>query len=233
MKGTLELYDANGIQYRPGYRNLKFAKTAFGGEDLWMTFVLDRTSALDYPDIAYGNDVVYRRRLTPIFVGEMRQIEQDLETITVKALGSWIHLDDNSYGGQGKLWCDTRWGKWKECNQLDNAVFTPERYQMDTNNRIYIAPRKNERFSAFYTGAFKYLCPYDKIKRITFNYDFVDPDNWAFQLWSMELDRSAWANEWSLVATGAGAADITLATERPRLEIAGYYNAAEALQRRS
>lgn len=101
---TLEITDKNGIQWRPSFRNLRFAKTFYGGEDLWMGFVLDRAGDLDHPDVAYGNEVVLRHGLTPRFIGEMRQIDSDLETVTPKVLGNWILLDDESYGGEERNW---------------------------------------------------------------------------------------------------------------------------------
>jgi len=118
---TIEITDQNGIQWRPPFRNLGFAKTFYGGEDLWMVFVLDRAGNLDYPDVAYGNDVILRNGLAPRFVGEIRQIESDLETVTVKCLGMWIHLDDYGYGGMGKLWCDSRYGRWKPITENDHT----------------------------------------------------------------------------------------------------------------
>jgi len=229
---TLEIYDANGNQYRPAARKPVFTKSFFGGEDLAFGFILDRSSALDWPDVGYGYEVILRNGLTALWRGEMRGIEQDVETIGITALGNWIYLDDYPYigggamaGTRGRLWCDTRYGKWKPCV---GASFAPERYEMDNQNRIYIAPRKGERFSASLAGAQRYISRTDNIKRVTFDYSITLAANWEAWLASMDEDRGNWAVEWSLLASGAGAADVTLDPERARLEFFLIYNAAEA-----
>ena len=218
---TIEITDQNGIQWRPPFRNLKFAKTFFGGEDLWMVFVLDRAGNLDYPDIGYGNDVVLRNGLKPLFAGEMREIESDLETVTVKALGRWVYLDDYSYGGMGKLWAESRYGKWRPVTTDILATRYPERYAMDNQNRIYITIQRNEFSSPNFRGALYFQCQYQNIYRVSFDVDVEEIGNWDAHLRAWD---SAWGASdllWNWQAAGVeGVLDIDLPTPRPILEFA-------------
>jgi len=234
---TLEIYSTSGQQFLPPYRGLRFDKLAEGGEDMTLGFILDRSSAHDWPEVGYGYGVTLRNGLTPLWDGHMRHIEQDREMITVTALGNWTHLNDLTYiggtapvGTIGRLWCDTRYGKWKPITDDLLAIQTPERYQFDQQNRLYIAPRKNENFGPVGTahGGLYYLVLYDGVKRVTFNYDFVDPDNWLGRFNSYDAAWGLGNNEWSIAATGAGAQDITLANARAILTFDMYYNAAAA-----
>jgi len=219
---SLELYDGNGIQYLPLFRNLRFAKTFYGGEDLWMTFVLDRSPHLDYPDVAYGNDVILRDGLAERFVGEMRQIDQDVETVTVKALGNWVYLDDYGYGGMGKLWVDTRYGRWKPVTDdvpVVGANRDPERYEIDTQDRLWIAPRRDELCGNAQRGALYYYCPYDNIKRVTFTVAVAGFAGWDALLTAR---TAAWAfveTVWQHSIDGVGAFNRTIVTESPILEL--------------
>lgn len=236
---NVEIYDNDGMQYRPATRKPVFTKAWQGGEDLTLGFVLDRSSSLDWPDVGYGYEVILRKGLTALWAGRIRHIEQDVETIGITALGNWIYLDDYPYvgggatpGTRGRLWCDTRYGRWVPVTSEETADYSPEKYQMDNQNRLYLAPRKNENFGTTgnnEAGSYKYICRYDTVKRVTFNYDFVDPNNWQFRLLSMNADRTNINVEWSLAATAAGAADVTLATDRARLEVMLHYEAADAV----
>jgi len=234
---NLEVYDNDGQQFLPAYRGLRFDKLAEGGEDVSLGFVLDRSSRTDWPEVGYGYGVTLRNGLTPLWDGHMRHIEQDRETITVTALGNWTHLNDLTYiggtapvGTIGRLWSDTRYGKWKPTIPDLLAGHTPERYQFDQQNRLYIAPRKNENFGPVGTahGGLYYLTLYDDVKRVTFNYDFVDPNNWVGRLGSMNAAWGLYNAEWTIAATGAGAQDITLANARAIVAFDMHYNAAAA-----
>lgn len=94
---NIEIYDSADIQYRPAIRNLKVVKSFIGGEDVSLSFTLDRGVAVDWPDVGYGYEVTLRKGLTAIFEGIIRQISQDRETITIGAPGYWIYLDDFCY----------------------------------------------------------------------------------------------------------------------------------------
>jgi len=97
MELSVEIYNPFGLQYRPATKGLSFIKSFIGGEDVSLGFVMDRSTAIDWPDIGHGYEVTLRKGLTTIFDGIIRQISQDRETITVGCPGYWIYLDDFCY----------------------------------------------------------------------------------------------------------------------------------------
>lgn len=234
---NIEIYDDNDLQSCPPFREGKFTKTAFGGEDLNFGFVLDRSSSHSWPDVGYDYKVIVRDGLRALWEGRIRHIEQDTETISVTCLGTWVYLSDYVYigggsmaGTMGRLWCDTRWSRWLSVTDDDSSNFSPEKYQMDNRNRLYLAPRKNETFGSTGdndVGAYSYVSYTDEVKRVTFTYDFLDPDDWVAELYSMDADRSNKTSEWSLSATASGSGDVTFSTERARVEFWIYYSAAD------
>jgi hypothetical protein len=226
---NIEIYDANGIQYRPAVRKPVFTKAWQGGEDLTFGFILDRSTDRDWPDVGYGYQVVLRNGLTALWAGRVRHIDQDVETIGITALGNWIYLDDYVYigggatpGTWGRVWSDTRFGRWKQSNNNMGPPFTtmfPEKAEGDNQNRLYLAPRKNEAFgnAPWIRGGWYYSSPYDDIKRIKFNYDVTVLANWQIRLVSYIAGWGGANVEWTQAATAAGAQDITLANARPNL----------------
>ena len=102
-KLRVEAFDAVGMQYPLPARNGRLSKCFQGGEDLGLSFDLDRDPRIDYRDVAYGNTVVVRRGLNAVWKGEMRQITQGKESLTVGCVGQWIHLDDKNCGRDADL----------------------------------------------------------------------------------------------------------------------------------
>jgi len=94
---ALEIYRDSDVQFLPDCRQLRFSKSFIGGEDVSLDFLLDRSAAIDWPDIGYGYEAILRQGLSEIFRGIIRQISQDRETITIGCPGYWIYLDDFCY----------------------------------------------------------------------------------------------------------------------------------------
>ena len=215
----IESFTPEGLQFPMPARNGRLSKCFQGGEDLGLSFDLDRDPRIDYRDVAYGNTVVVRRGLNAVWKGEMRQITQGKESLTVGCVGQWIHLDDKNYGGRIRIWCDNRYKKWIEMsnNRGFGNGFTPQQYAMDTNDRLFIAPRKNESFRAgagldegshFYFADKTVLSPLRDISRVSFDYDVILPSDWTFQLWYW---GAGIAVVWQVVGvTQSGVKDITL-----------------------
>jgi hypothetical protein len=235
---NVEICDSNDVQYTPAARGLKFSKIWQAGEDLTLGFVLDRSSSLDWPDIGYGYQVILRNGLTARWQGYVRGIEQGEDEIAITALGTWVILDDFPYigggsypGTKGRLWCDTRYGKWSPTTADQYNKRNPEKYQMDTQNRIFIAPRKNETFGTpdEHQGSLHYICLFNDVARITFSYDVKLPTSWRAQVSSWAGDWTGETTEWTKTAvTESGAGDITLVAPRAIVAFELFFTAAEA-----
>ncbi len=225
---NLEIYDTYGLQYLPAFRNLRFAKSWQGGEDLWLSFDLDRDIRIDYRDIAYGNDVILRRGLTAIWAGEMRQIDQQEESITINCLGRWVYADDINHGDQQRVWCESRYKIWREMSaDRFGFNFAPQKFYLQNDNQLFMAPRKGETFQIVgdlgYGGLYvltgtpggPYFDPY---VRISFDYDVVLPSDWRLMMYA--AGSGGFATEWEVIGGGAssGVKDFTFTNPAVRMD---------------
>lgn len=183
---SIEVYDLNDKMYLPPARNVQFSKAMEGGEDLWLSFVLDREPNVDYIDLGYSHDVIARRGFGALWAGEIREITQDVDEITVGCLGRYVHLTDANYGGSGKIWCESRYGRWKVMTNSKDAMYWPEKYQQDNAGRLFMAPRKNENFVVSDDRAgWYYYAAVDGIYRISFDIEALLQDDWQLILASL------------------------------------------------
>ncbi|MBX3058264.1 MAG: hypothetical protein KF770_17515 [Anaerolineae bacterium] len=137
-------------------------------------------------------------------VEDVALVDRGLE---ITALGNWRALSDRPYTA---LWSRTSTAGWRPATPDDLSAFDPSRWEMDNNNRIYIAPRKGETFPSGSTsniGAQTYAAPHNGERNIVvcqFAWQFFAPTNWIVRLMRSQDDfssRSVVAN----IAAGNGA----------------------------
>jgi len=218
---TVEIRDDDDIQYLPPFWGLQVAKRFKGGEDHWLRFNLPYPADLDYPEIAYNNEVKVYLGIQPVWIGRMRKVEQHKalrEHMIVRCFGNWALLDDFSYGGKGKLWSETDYREWEPTTRDLKTNRRPHRYEMDTQNRLWICPREGEYSSSSAGGALYYHCPYDDVKKVKFTVEVGSFSGWDAMLRSFNKNWGSGNTEWQHSVDGVGAQTITLSTERPVLE---------------
>lgn len=138
--------------------------------------------------------------------------EGRLETVSVKdggirlgAYGPWRALKDAPYTA---LWSDTHYGLWRPVTSDDRSGRAPALYEMDNNNRIYMAPRNGESFAnGVDFGEFTYAAPHlggRGLRTFSCSYSMLLPANWTFRIRTVDYaftTFSAILNE--VVATGS------------------------------
>lgn len=121
----------------------------------------------------------------------------------LQALGYWRALSDAPYTA---LWSDTGVAEWRPITVNDQAGNVPERYEIDTNNRLYIAPRKGETFANNAdVGSLTYETPVGgsrQIVAVSFDYQLLAPANWIGRFDTFARDFSGNVAVWTLAATG-------------------------------
>jgi hypothetical protein len=133
--------------------------------------------------------------------------------ITLRALGRWADLGLVPYTG---MWSTTDLGRWQPAvaslgGTLTNMI--SDRFEIDTNNRIYIAPKKGELFgsTAFNSdtavGGMYMLRPDDSdrsIQYVSFTYAVLGA-GWSADILRLNDDLSyAGSVVWSQSGTGSG-----------------------------
>lgn len=122
--------------------------------------------------------------------------------IRITALGSWRALSDVPYSA---VWSDTRVDAW--IRGLDGSGFnaTPDRFQFDGNDRLYIAPRKGELHDPANIGLIGYAGVDGGARQLValdFDYAFAAPADWDV---FVERRDDAWttlSTEWTLTGDG-------------------------------
>lgn len=155
--------------------------------------------------------------------------------LSVGALGAWRALSDLPYTA---LWSDSGLDRWEIQNRdIYGTSARAERFEQDTNLRIYMTPKKNESFgnAPAVLGFFGYIIPDQstrKIVGIQFDYDFLAPTDWRVLVQSRDGGwGTATATHLTLNGSGAvQAASLNLViTATDRLTIRMDFNAANAV----
>ncbi len=223
MELQLVLYDTNEIQYTVKPEELRFTKAFYGGIDLEMSYFLPCSLDTDYLYVGYGQRAELWYGLIRLFLAEQREIEEvrrgTTEGITGRCLGYWAFLDDFCYGEKGKIWCDTRYDQWEIAWKAQHTDYRPRHFDFDQTQHLYLAQEAGEANTDNKYGGLFYRCPYDEIKRVTFDYEAgcLDDNKFSQQLISYDIDWGNANTEWSRLNTGSGSEDITLSTARPIL----------------
>lgn len=134
--------------------------------------------------------------------------------VNLTALGYSRALYDVPYSA---LWSVTGSADWREVTEDDLAAMQPKRYEMDNNNRVYIAPKKNESFNnQAHVGALTYAVPHLSARglvRFGCSYSMVLPAGWEFRVISYADDFSGPTVVSTVTASGStqtGTLDLTL-----------------------
>jgi hypothetical protein len=172
------------------------------------------------------------------FQGRVEDIAVHGDGLDMTAFGYQRALSDARYTA---LWSTTRVADWYSAttDQLTNA--DPSRFQIDTNNRLFIAPQKNATYANaganFVIGGLVFDLPRGASRNanaggIQFSYETNTPLNWLTQLQIFNSAGALIAAPWSLASTGALATGAiflnALAGNPTRFIFELFYNAAAA-----
>lgn len=149
--------------------------------------------------------------------------------VAITAMGYQRAMRDVPYTA---LWSDTSSAEWEPVTDTMNSNFQAQRFEMDNNNRLYVALRQGEDYPSTATarGGFTYAIPSESAREITnfsCDYSVKLPTNWIFRVQSI---TEAWGSASSLntlTADGTvqtGSLSLTLGTARARLSAYVYNN---------
>lgn len=202
------------LHYAPTPREMSFSTNEHGFAaaefrlpiDLVQSFYFYAQSNLAHVVLAWNAIIVWEGRLEDV------AIENDGLRLT--AFGYWRALFDVPYTA---LWSTTRYGAWRAMTIDDRANTRSEKYESDNNNRLWLAPRKNETMTTTTFGRMGFVAP-DRgaryLSTVSFNYDVFLDSGWTAALISLSGGLGGTATtEWSLTGNGSsqtGSANVTL-----------------------
>jgi hypothetical protein len=124
--------------------------------------------------------------------------------VSLMALGYSRALYDVLYTA---LWSRASTADWQAVTGSDWAGATPERYEIDNNNRLFIAPKKGETFSnGTHNGAMSMAVPHGSSRDVAAfeaNYDMLLPAGWLFRVVTMDDAFGGYTLANSVTATGS------------------------------
>lgn len=156
--------------------------------------------------------------------------------LTVQALGFWRALSDTPATA---LFSITNTSSFRPMLQTEVSTSRPDRFTMDTNNRLYIAPQKNATLGT--TGSSKfgslcYLSPDDGARGIIavqFDFELTTPAaNWRGLFRTRDASFTGIANVWILASAGAGTLTGSIFATFASAQIVDFsmdFNAADAV----
>lgn len=163
-----------------------------------------------------------------VWEGRLEDVARVNGGIRPRALGYWRAMSDVPYTA---LWSTQKVSGFR-ANTPDNvAGRNMDRYEYDTNNRLYITPRKDEQFSTANIGSLYYIAPDDQvndIRAITVTYNFLAGATWKARV---NVYDAAWGSGVALLdlngsgALQTGTTTVTTAVAGKQIvDVLLYYN---------
>lgn len=210
--------------------NVSWSENEHGSADLQADIQLVEEDAFRF----YDQNAVYRVEVNAghetIWAGRLEGISIIVGGLHITAYGSWRALSDVVLC---ERWSDTNVSSWRPVLQSEVADCYPDRFNFDTQDRIYITARKNATFgnSPTIVGRMGYSIPFNSSRDITaisFDYELAAPANWQGGLQRFGNGWVLQATLWGLNGTGSvqtGTQNLTF-TGVPLLAFYYYYNGA-------
>lgn len=139
--------------------------------------------------------------------------------VSLTALGYQRAMYDVPYTA---LWSKTTTSGWRAVTELERVAAHSSQYEMDNNNRLYIAPRKGETYGSGVgnVGELTYAAPHGSVRGIAHfaaDYNILLPSGWVTRLLSFNYDFSGFASVASITGTGSlqtGSWDISMSAKQ-------------------
>lgn len=218
--------DHNGVEHRLSDdtdRQWFSHETPQGSGFGSLRWKLRRKVGYDYDDIGFAYPVVmHKGPFKVLFSGQIVKITERGDTeIEVWALG-WVHVTANE--PYNYIYCDNRWSKWRG-SEDPSGSFRPDRFDWDTNNRLYLKPRRGVDYDADDYTYMRYTFPFgETAAKVTFNYDIAFPASWPGKV---ELLDSNGVSLWSKTTTASGTGESLTTSGSPTyLEVRFYCTSA-------
>lgn len=172
-----------------------------------------------YGRVAYGPAIAWEGRLEDKALGAAG--------LRLGCFGYWRAFFDAPYTG---LWSWAGTAGWTAVNSDNNGSYTPEAFEGDNNNRIFVAPRQDEDYDVFHQAGWTMSVPHGSVRPIVavdFDFYFAGPADWVARLIEGDWDdySPALTVYWSETSAGsplAGTVSVVLSPTANRLVFAMY-----------
>lgn len=179
-----------------------------GFESLTFSVPLTLDESFYYRNLLINAWCVLSDGAADVWRGFVEQVGVVADGISITALGVWRTFSRAKYSA---LWSDTDVSHWEVFDGRPTSK--NDRFEMDTNGRLHIAPKRGEEFGVNVGAFFLYRIPHGSARQIIgieFGYDFDMPAGWEVQLFDVTWDGVTATNTlFSLTSSESGTANIT------------------------
>ena len=147
--------------------------------------------------------VVLSDGLHTAFEGRLEDVTIGARGFSFVVFGYWRSLSDIPYTG---LFSDERLSPWYVLPPEEIAASLPDRFSVDNNNRLYLAPNSGETFGTSTAwGVFGYAIPDDseqQVIEVSFEYRLKGASGWRARLDRRDSSWGLLSTEWTLDTNG-------------------------------
>ena len=176
-------------------------------------------------------DLVISADAEPIWRGRAEDYETTDRGLRIAFFGAWRALTDAPYTA---LWIDSSYANYEQLTENDDAAALPARWQMDNNQRLYLAPTTGEKYSSSEAlGMWGYAIPDGserQITRVEFNWAMDGSSDWRARVCRRDSSWGHLATVWTQDGNGSaqsGSGAVTV-TACDRLTFEFIFNASSA-----
>lgn len=230
---ALQLYDAPGGDLLLSLNNATVCELdngPYGFRSLTCFVPMVLAEAYIYYDQSPGKWAVLNFGAGVVWEGRVEDRNKVTGGLELVVFGEWQEMYDLPYTA---LWSKTGPADWWTLTTVEFANAAPELYEIDNNNRLYIAAKKNEVFSNGKLGRIGFQIPDDSGRLFTgveFDFEMNGPSStWRAQFNTNDELWGSGALIWVVTGTGTvqtGSVHLALATPRASCQFIYYYNTA-------
>lgn len=192
-----------------GFRSL----SCFVQMPLELAFYFSERARGRWLSLNYGPGVVWEGRIEDPTISVKRE-EIGLE---IEAFGSWRAFSDVPYTA---AWSASGVSRWRVVTEDDSSGRVPGKFELDQNNRLRIALKKDTDYSTDDKGSWMLLIPHNgrrQVVSVSFDYQFKMSSDFTARLVGVNDGFASEAAEWTLVGNGSvqtGSRRIVLASAK-------------------
>ena len=192
-----------------GFRSL----SCFVQMPLELAFYFAERARGRWLSLNYGPGVVWEGRVEDPTI----QVKREEIGLEIEAFGAWRAFYDAPYTA---AWSISGVSRWRVVTEDDSSGRVPGKFEMDQNNRLRIALKKDTAYSTNDQGAWMLLMPDDgrrQVVSVSFDYDFKMSSDFTARLIGVNDGFASESAEWTLVGNGSvqtGSRRIVLASAK-------------------
>ena len=229
---ALQLYNAPGGDLLLSLNNATMCELdngPYGFRSLTCFVPMVLAEAYIYYDQAPGKWAVLNFGAGVVWEGRVEDRNKVTGGLELVVFGEWQEMYDLPYTA---LWSKSGTAGWEKVTDSDQSAHSPEKYEMDNNNRLFVTLQKDEVYTNLDLGGWYYGMPDGGSRNdviVSLDYDITLPNSsWQFAVRSYGEGFSGTTVEASVAGSGSqqtGSLIVAMTAGRPIVDLNLRFNA--------